>query len=61
MITIERLDDSAILVNGKEVRKDMNGNWVAKGMNMTEAEACNFFITAMDRTNGKLVKATFKK
>lgn len=40
-ITCKRMEDDLILVNGKEFRKDMNGNWCVKG-NISINEASFF-------------------
>lgn len=50
-IKIEMIDDSLLLVNHKEVRYDMNGNWVASGFHpsLEEANAVAEFILTKSR------------
>lgn len=59
-IRCTRLDDGLIMVNGKEVRKDMNENWIAKEeMSVEEAKFFNEFRDTAERLRGRNLTATY--
>jgi hypothetical protein len=60
-IKCEQKDDNLIIVNGKEVRKDMNGNWVGKTLDIKEAKFFNVFLNTINNIgSGKLLEASYK-
>lgn len=60
-ITCEKIDDGLIHVNGKEVRQDMNGNWIGSDLDIIEANVFRQFLNSMDRSGGiKIQTATYK-
>jgi len=48
-IKYSQLEDGLILVNNKEVRQDMNGNWIGKHLTMIEAKFFNEFMNTVKR------------
>lgn len=60
-IKCEQKEENLILVNGKEVRKDMDGNWIGKTLDLKEAKFFNVFLhTVQSISNCKLMEATYK-
>lgn len=59
-IECERIDQDAILINGKEVRKDMDGNWIGRQLNVQEVKYFNIFLQALRKSNNKLRVVIFK-
>lgn len=60
MIHCEFIEDGLIKLNHKEVRRDMNGNWVGNNFSIDEAHAFNLFLDLIEQTKGKLKVASFK-
>lgn len=58
-IICEAVNDSYILVNNKEVRKDMNGNWIGQDLNLKESEYFRKFVATLSKSDLKLQKATY--
>lgn len=59
-IKCEAIDSGLIHVNGKEVRLDMNGNWMGKHLDVTEAKVFNLFLNSAERAGRiKIKKAIF--
>lgn len=57
-------DDNLILVNGKEVIKDMDGDWKTKPnqqLSMIEAKFCGEFLGTLQRAkSGSKLRAIYK-
>ena len=52
-IKCEQLADDLILVNGTQIRKDMNDRWVAKGhLTPMEAKFFNEYRETLERLKG---------
>lgn len=60
MILCEFVEDGVVKLNHKEVRQDMNGNWVGNNFSMAEAQAFNLFLDLVEQSKGKLRIASFK-
>lgn len=60
MILCEFVEDGVVKLNHKEVRKDMNGNWVGNNFSMAEAQAFNLFLDLVEMSKGKLRIASFR-
>ncbi len=60
-VEITAVDQELIHVNGKELRKDMNGNWIAKE-ELTSMELRFFreFLGSLMRVSTPIQKATYK-
>lgn len=59
-IRCEKLSDDSILVNGKLVYRDMDGNWHGSGLDVSEAKYFNIFLQTSERLSGKLQVAAYK-
>lgn len=59
MIVCEFIEEGVVKLNHKEVRQDMNGNWVGNDFSIDEAHAFNLFIDLVEQTKGKLKRASF--
>jgi hypothetical protein len=60
-IKCEQTADDLILINGKEVRKDMNGNWIGRTLDMKEAKFFNVFLyTIRQISKGRFIEATYR-
>lgn len=60
-IKCEQIEDGLIHVNGKEVRQDMEGNWIGKTLDIKETRYFNLFLQTLKRMGGgKLQSATYK-
>lgn len=60
-IKCEQTADDLILVNGKEVRKDMNGNWIGRTLDLREAKFFSVFLyTVRQIAKGKHIEATYR-
>lgn len=60
MILCEFIEDGVVKLNHKEVRQDMNGNWVGNNFSIAEAQAFNLFLNLVEISKGKLRIASFK-
>lgn len=58
-IKCENIDDGLIHVNGKEVRQDMNGNWIGQTLENNEAKYFNIFLHTLIRCGRQLKSATY--
>lgn len=59
-VKCQKINDELILVNFKEVRQDMDGNWVTKKeMTPTEKQFFNEFLQTIEHVNAKTVKAEY--
>ncbi len=61
-INCTQIEDNIILVNGKEVRKDMDGTWIAKDrFSMIEAKFFGEFRETLKRCrSAQYLTATYK-
>lgn len=60
-IRCEQIEDDLILINGKEVREDMNGNWIGKSLDLQEAKFFNIFLSTIKRINtSKHISAEYR-
>lgn len=60
MILCEFIEVGVVKLNHKEVRQDMNGNWVGNNFSVAEAQAFNLFLNLVEISKGKLRIASFK-
>ena len=60
MIVCEFVEEGIVKIGHKEVRQDMNGNWVGNDFSIAEAQAFNLFFNLVEISKGKLRIASFK-
>lgn len=58
-VNASEIRDGLVYVNQKEVRRDMNGNWIGHHLNITEATVFRDFITMQEQITIKIKTAVF--
>lgn len=60
MTRCEIIDYDLIKVNGKEVRQDMNGNWIGQDLNAAETKHFQQFVASKHRIGKSLIAIEYK-
>lgn len=52
-VTVNKITDEELEVNGKKVYKDSNDKWIGQNLSQTETKAAHEYIAALERSKRK--------